>query len=53
MNKMISFYKSELIRFSENLGTNSNLQIEKFINTDTTKISWNRGLKMTLANRKS
>lgn len=45
---MIGFYQSELRRFisaCSGLEKDDRPKVDEFINTDTTKISWNRGLK--------
>ena len=51
MQNMIGFYNSEVARFQaacKGLPENSQLDIENFIDTDATKISWNRSLKADL-----
>jgi predicted helicase len=45
INKMISFYQEQLNDFE-----NSSLSVDKFINTDSTKISWTSSLKKHLEN---
>ena len=57
MQSMIDFYNNELIRFnSAHIGHDKksrDTKLDDFINTDTTKISWNRGLKQELAKNRS
>ncbi len=50
IKKMIEFYDSEVKRFASD-GAGKNL--DSFVNTDPTKISWTRGLKKNLENKKT
>lgn len=54
MQSMIDFYNEEVGRYQEksnSLSGGSELSIDDFINNDSTKISWNRGLKNDLRRR--
>ncbi len=57
MQAMIDFYNAELNRFDTVYPSTDrkarDAAIDGFINTDSTKISWNRGLKSDLAKGKS
>ena len=51
VQSMISFYNNEVARFQtayERLSENQKIQIDDFINTDDTKISWTSSLKANL-----
>lgn len=51
MQSMIAFYNNEVLRYKETctgLAKEQYPEIDDFINTDSTKISWNRGLKNDL-----
>ncbi len=55
VNRMIDFYNSEVRRyqlFCANKTKDEQPSIDEFINTDTTKISWNRSLKADLGKGK-
>jgi len=52
MQSMIDFYNYEVKRYKTaciGLTKETQLDVDSFINTDETKISWNRGLKNDLA----
>lgn len=52
MQSMVAFYNSEMSRYKETcagLSKDKYPEIDDFINADTTKISWNRGLKNDLS----
>ena len=53
MKSMIEFYTSELRRYKDTRQEMTKAEIDSFINTDTTKISWNRSLKADLGKGKS
>lgn len=52
MRRMIDFYNSQVDSFIEAVATNPDLAVEKFIDTDPTKISWTRSLRNDLAKLK-
>ncbi len=45
MQSSIAFYNGEVTRYKTESMNESNIDIEKFINNDPTKISWSRSLK--------
>lgn len=53
MQRMISFYNKEVIRFDKEYGKKDNKEKEQlvndFVDSDAYKISWTRGLKQNLA----
>lgn len=56
MRGMIDFYNQEMQRYQqacEDLSKDSYPKIDDFINTDATKISWNRSLKADVIKRQS
>ena len=54
LRRMIDFYNNEVERYKSTYSSgNQNIEIENFINIDTTKISWNRGLKADLEKQKT
>ena len=52
MQSMITFYNNEKERFQAALSLDRKLDIEAFINTDSTKISWTRSIKRDLRSNK-
>lgn len=48
MNRMIDFYNQERQSFANKLKDNPNLKVDDEVTTDTTKISWTRGIKKLL-----
>lgn len=55
MRGMIDFYNKEVVRYkilSDDLSKIQLPDIDGFINTDTTKISWNRNLKFDLSKKR-
>jgi len=48
MNRMIDFYNQERQSFANKLKDNSDLKVDDEVTTDTTKISWTRGIKKLL-----
>lgn len=48
----IDFYNQELERYQQSLKQNKDITINKFINTDKTKIAWSGALKKDLKNNK-
>ena len=52
MQSMISFYNNEVDRLLCTRAGSKEVDIDSFINTDKTKISWTRALKRNLANHK-
>lgn len=55
MQNMIAFYNSEVLRYQVScagLSRDERPEIDGFINTDDTKISWNRSLKSDLGKEK-
>lgn len=51
MKQMADFYNTEVVRYKQacqNFEKNDRPDVDNFINTDATKISWNRGLKNDL-----
>ena len=58
MQSMIAFYNSEVRRYQKALEENQaeespDIDIDKFVDNDATKIGWTRGLKYDLAKQKS
>ncbi len=58
MQSMIAFYNSEVRRYQKALEENQaedslDIDIDKFVNSNATKIGWSRGLKYDLAKQKS
>ncbi len=45
MGEMIDFYNSQTRSYQKALETNPEIEVEKFINTDASKISWTRALR--------
>ncbi|ALQ51855.1 DEAD/DEAH box helicase [Nitrosomonas ureae] len=55
ISRMIDFFNSEAARFKEacqKFTKDNSFRIENFVNNDTTKISWSRGLKQSLSRDK-
>ena len=48
MRGMVEFYNAEAKRYKASYNGGKNPEIDDFINADSTKISWNRGLKSDL-----
>lgn len=48
MSRMIDFYTSEVIRYQNFKNGGGMMEVEDFIGTDATKISWNRSLRHDL-----
>jgi predicted helicase len=49
MKRMISFYNEQKKSFSKLKQVNLKIEVENFVDTDTTKISWTRALRRDLA----
>ena len=52
ITETINCYNAEVSRYTSALKDSKNIEINKFINSDPTKISWTRSLKKDLENRK-
>ena len=48
MRGMIDFYNAEVKRYKSAIDNGTTPEIDSFINADSTKVSWNRGLKNDL-----
>ncbi len=48
MRRSIAFFNEQSLNFKIEKGKNSKLEVDEFIDTDPTKISWNRNLKQDL-----
>ncbi|MHB1679401.1 MAG: type ISP restriction/modification enzyme [bacterium] len=53
IKSMIDFYNSEVDRYININANNQDKNIDNFVNNNTTKISWSRGLKNRLKNNKT
>lgn len=53
MQKMIDFYNKEVCRLIGSESDFEQFNVDAFIDADTTKISWNRGLKNDLSKKKN
>jgi predicted helicase len=55
MQRMVDFYQSEVVRYSnecKEIDKSNHPSVDNFIDTDSKKISWNRGLKNDLSKGK-
>ncbi len=52
MHRMISVYEAERDRYAKHLQNGGKTSIEDFVDTDSTKISWNRSLRNDAARNK-
>ncbi len=52
MKRMISFYNTQVDKYIELKQKNKDIRIENVIDTDTSKISWTRGLRQNASNGK-
>jgi predicted helicase len=48
MNEFIDFYEKQRTKFNELLKSDTSVKLESFIDFNTTKVTWNRGLKNDL-----
>ena len=52
INEFINFYENQRVQYHKSKVDYPNLKIEQFLNFDTTKVTWNRGLKNDLYRNK-
>lgn len=52
MSSMVMFYNDQRIQFHENRRNNPNLTLEEGVSFDSSRITWNRGLKQDLERNK-